>query len=153
LPQPLASSIRMTAGLGEATARFWSDPFHGKTVGSVMLGLVDPPVPFWSRAGKTNRTSFSVPARQLERAGSDRLHARFWHGGAGAVATPVLLNDVPVGFDLTGAPHDLSYQVADVPLKDLHPGTNTFTLTSDTEHHGIEVLLPGPVLELVPEVT
>lgn len=153
LPQPLASAVRMTVGLGEAAARFWSDPFHGNTVGSVMLAPIDPPVPFWSRAGKTNRTLFSVAAQQLERAASARLHARFWNGGAGTVTTPVLLNDAPVGFDLTGAPHDLSNQVADIPLEHLRPGSNTFTLTSDTEHHGIEVLLPGPVLELVPDAT
>jgi hypothetical protein len=44
----------------------------------------------------------------------------------------------------------VSYQVIDVPLALLRGGENSLTVLSDTEHHGIEILLPGPALEFVP---
>jgi len=31
-------------------------------------------------------------------------------------------------------------------MRQLKPGKNEITLLCDTEHHGIEILLPGPVI-------
>jgi len=31
-------------------------------------------------------------------------------------------------------------------MKQLKPGKNEMTLLCDTEHHGVEILLPGPVI-------
>jgi len=33
-----------------------------------------------------------------------------------------------------------------VDLKNLRPGMNELKVLSDTEHHGLEVCLPGPAL-------
>jgi hypothetical protein len=46
------------------------------------------------------------------------------------------------------ASHDLVFTNVEVNVKHLESGANTLALLSDTEHHGIEVLLPGPCLLL-----
>ncbi|MGQ9635726.1 MAG: hypothetical protein ACUVXB_15965 [Bryobacteraceae bacterium] len=103
------------------------------------------PVPFWSRAGRPQQAVIEVPAGvgTLERA---QLHVVVWDGGRGSVKHPFRLNGQPV--EVCGAgKHDVIYSV-----RDLHPRliekTNVAELLSDTDHHGIEVLLPGPALML-----
>jgi hypothetical protein len=51
----------------------------------------------------------------------------------------------------TNAPRDNRYRGilcsrVEVAPEHLKPGENRITLLSDTEHHGIEVFLPGPVV-------
>ena len=40
--------------------------------------------------------------------------------------------------------HDLLYRIIPIDPALLYKGRNEIMLLSDTEHHGIEVLLPGP---------
>jgi hypothetical protein len=66
-----------------------------------------------------------------------------WDGGRGKVAEPFTLNGHALAVAGTGR-HDLIYRVVPVEASFLKKGRNEIVVLSDTEHHGIEVLLPGP---------
>ena len=102
------------------------------------------PVPFWSRAGreKTGVIDMPIPPEQIERA---VLHMAVWDGGRGSIEHPVLLNGHPVEVAGSGK-HEKIYRVLELDPDLLIEGANTVTVISDTEHHGIEVLLPEPAL-------
>ena len=82
------------------------------------------------------------PAR-IERA---QLHITVWDGGKGEVAHPLSLNGRALPTPQWRGRHDLLYTVIDLDPSDLRKGANEVLLHSDTEHHGIEVCLPGPAL-------
>ena len=73
---------------------------------------------------------------------------RVWDGGEGTVKEPFKINGHPYSITSGKAIHDLVFTNVEVDIKHLKAGENTLTLLSDTEHHGIEVLLPGPCLVL-----
>jgi hypothetical protein len=101
------------------------------------------PVPFWSRAGKPKSAKIELPVdpRGIQRA---QLHVVTWDGGRGTVQHPFRLNGQP--FEVCGkGAHDVIYSVKEVPVK-LLERSNVVELLSDTDHHGIEILLPGPAL-------
>jgi len=103
------------------------------------------PVPFWSRASRENKAQIDLPAdlSSLIRA---QLMVKIWDGGEGGVREPFKLNGHPYSATSGRAIHDVVLTIAEVNPEHLRPGKNEITLLSDTEHHGIEVLLPGPVL-------
>jgi hypothetical protein len=83
------------------------------------------------------------PIEKIERA---QLHTVTWTGGPGEVKDYFTLNGVhyPIA---DGHDHILNYSVLPVDPKTLRRGEdNAIALLSDTEHHGIEMVLPGPVL-------
>lgn len=100
--------------------------------------------PFWSRVGRERSATILLPgaADVIERA---ELHIVIWDGGRGDTEHPFKLNGHPVEIAGAGA-HDTLYRVIDIDPAMLVEGENELTLVSDTEHHGIEVLLPGPAL-------
>jgi hypothetical protein len=71
---------------------------------------------------------------------------KIWDGGEGNVKEPFKINGYPYSITSGKAIHDVVFTVVEVNSKHLHPGKNEIALLSDTEPHGIEVLLPGPVL-------
>lgn len=73
------------------------------------------------------------------------LHLVLWDGGAGRVEHPFELNGQPIDVFHDDA-HDTKYQVIEIEPHMLRRGANTFFVTSNTEHHGFEILLPGPTL-------
>ncbi len=102
------------------------------------------PVPFWSRASRVMKCTIPVdldPAR-IERA---ELHVAIWDGGKGNTPDPFTLNGQALPVAGTGR-HDLLYRVVPVETASLRRGPNEVRVLSDTDHHGIEVLLPGPAL-------
>jgi hypothetical protein len=102
------------------------------------------PRPFWSRANQKRTCTLYVdadPAR-IERA---ELHVNAWTGGAGEVKEYFKLNGHPFPV-AEGSRHELIYSQLRVPASVLRQGFNEIELLSDTEHHGIEILLPGPCL-------
>jgi len=105
------------------------------------------PKPFWSRASKPATATIDLP-RDPANAESARLMVRVWDGGEGTVKEPFKINGHPYSVTSGKAIHDLVFTNVEVDVKHLKAGTNTLTLLSDTEHHGIEVLLPGPCLLL-----
>ena len=104
----------------------------------------DLPIPFLSRAGQRKACLIDVdidPAR-IERAD---LHVLIWDGGAGNVKDHFLINGHPVAIAGKGE-HDVLYRQLAIEPGVLKRGINRIELLSDTDHHGLEVLLPGPAL-------
>jgi hypothetical protein len=104
----------------------------------------DLPEPFWSRAKRLKSCTIQLdidPAR-IERA---ELHVVTWDGGAGTVKEYFTLNGHALPVAGTGK-HDVIYSRLQLAPSLLRRGANRVELLSDTEHHGIEVLFPGPAL-------
>ena len=79
---------------------------------------------------------------QVERA---ELRVVVWDGGAETVRDNFMLNGEAFPVAETGR-HDVLYRRLAVPPSLLRRGKNTIELLSSTDHHGIEVLLPGPAI-------
>jgi hypothetical protein len=103
------------------------------------------PTPFWSRDSKENKAVIELP-KDISSIQHAQLTIKIWDGGEGKVKEPFKINGHPYPITSRRAVHDVVFTIADVKTKHLKPGKNQITLLSDTEHHGIEVLLPGPVL-------
>ena len=111
----------------------------------------DFPVPFWSRAGQKKVAKFNLEQiASLERA---TLWLKVWGGGEGTVEEPFTINGHPYEITSGKAIHDVVFSELKIDVAHLNEGENIVTLLSDTEHHGIEVLLPGPCLVLTFEDT
>jgi hypothetical protein len=104
----------------------------------------DMPAPFWSRAGKTKTCTLDLDAdpAAIERA---ELHVLIWDGGAGTVKDYFTLNGHPLSVARAGK-HDVIYSRLDLDPKFLRKGPNRIEVVSDTEHHGLEILMPGPAV-------
>jgi hypothetical protein len=71
------------------------------------------------------------------------LHLRTWHGWDGH-HKPFRLNDLV--HPTEGKEHHYDYDIHLIPPSALRPGNNIFEISSDTEHHMLEVHWPGPAL-------
>jgi hypothetical protein len=110
-----------------------------------LFGAADLPRPFWSREDKKRTCTVQLdadPAR-IERA---QLHIAVWDGGRGKVPAPLSLNGAALAVPNWVGDHSLIYSRLDVAPSLLKRGANEVLVHSDTEHHGIEVCLPGPAL-------
>jgi hypothetical protein len=109
-----------------------------------VFGAAELPTPFWSRAGHATGCTIplDVDPATIEKA---ELHVTIWDGGAGKTKEPFTLNGTPLAVAGKGQ-HDLLYRVVKIEPKILRKGDNVVRVLSDTDHHGIEVLLPGPAL-------
>ena len=128
----------------------WSDMLDGLTFPSgrprVQLYYCrDLPKPFHSRVNHLQTAWLELPDN-ISKAESAELHVRIWDGGEGTVKEPFTLNAIPYSVTAGTAPHDLIYTVNKVDPKNLKAGMNEIKVLSDTEHHGLEVSLPGPAL-------
>lgn len=104
----------------------------------------DIPVPFWSRAKRLKTCTIHVDEK-LENIEKAFLYCVTWDGGKGEVEDYFKLN----GHALPAAgegKHDVLYKQIEIDPSMLKQGDNQIELLSDTHHHGIEVLLPGPAL-------
>jgi hypothetical protein len=109
-----------------------------------MYTASDVPDNFTVRVGREKQCRIVIPeSEDLSRAEAAVLHLRTWHGDAGP-HHPFRLNDW--SRELEGINHHYSYNVHPVPVGVLQNGDNVFSVSSDTEHHGVEVLWPGPAL-------
>ncbi len=107
----------------------------------------DIPVPFWSRAGKLNTCTIvaDVVPEKIEKA---ELHVLIWDGGEGNVKEHFKLNGNALPLAGGKHAHDVIYRIFEIDPSWIKAGENKIELLSDTEHHGIEVLLPGPELRI-----
>ena len=105
------------------------------------------PIPFWSRTSRLVTATINLP-QYLTNVESAKLMVRVWDGGEGTVKEHFKINGYPYSITSGRANHDLVFTNIELNVKHLKPGVNTLELLSDTEHHGIEVLLPGPCLSL-----
>jgi hypothetical protein len=115
-----------------------------KRIDVTIRHATDMPAPFLSRVNrkKTCTIALDVDPNQVEHA---ELHVVVWDGGAGDVKAYFTFNGRPLPVAGTGK-HDVLYSRMPVEPTSLRRGANTIELLSDTTHHGIEVLLPGPAL-------
>lgn len=100
--------------------------------------------PFWVRADKvqTCQIYLDVEPEQIAKA---ELRVLIWDGGSGTTKSPFQLNGHRLSVTGRGK-HDVRYRVVAIDPKILKRGANEVRLQSETIHHGIEVLLPGPAL-------
>jgi len=116
-----------------------------RAAGVRLMNARELPKPFWSRAGRKQSCVVRLEAdpATIEKA---QLHVVVWEGGRGKVAHPLSLNGVALPTPTWRGAHELIYSVLDVDPAILKKGDNTVELLSDTDHHGIEVCLPGPAM-------
>jgi hypothetical protein len=104
----------------------------------------DLPQSFWSRAKrlKSCAITLDVAPTQIQRA---ELIVISWTGGAGGVKEYFKLNGrhFPMA---EGSRHVIQFNRLPVEPSLLRHGANVMELLSDTEHHGIEIIYPGPAL-------
>lgn len=105
----------------------------------------DIPVPFWSRDKQLREATLLLP-EPLPKIDQVEIWVKVWDGGAGEVDEPFKLNGHAYNIISGTANHDVVFTRVSVDPAHLKPGANIFTLYSDTHHHGIEVLRPGPCL-------
>ena len=104
------------------------------------------PAPFSSRLNRKRVARIRIDT-EIEAIEKAELHLTVWDGGCGKVANCISLNGTPI--KLTGeGEHNLIYNRVPLHASMLRKGENTIELAADTEHHGVEILLPGPVLVL-----
>ena len=146
-PAPMAISAVVNLKVGY---HYVTDTLDGLTFPAnrnrvVMYKCSSMPTPFWSRDSQEKKAVIELPKdiSSLKRA---QLMIKIWDGGEGKVKEPFKINGHPYPVTSRRAVHDVVFTIADVNPEHLKPGKNQITLLSDTEHHGIEVLLPGPVL-------
>ena len=102
------------------------------------------PPRFGVRARQTKSCRIPIPSgaslRNVVEAG---LHLRTWHGFDGH-HHPFKLNEFSHANE--GKNHHFDYDIHLIPLAALRTGDNTFTISSYTDQHMLEVHWPGPAL-------
>lgn len=123
-----------------------NDLFFPKKRQSVKLySCSEMPVPFWSRDKQLKEGNLILPD-PLPKIDQIELWIKVWDGGEGEVEHPFKLNGHPYSVVSGRAVHDVLWTRVQVNPKHVTAGKNGFSLYSDTHHHGIEILLPGPCL-------
>ena len=109
-----------------------------------ILHAAELPTPFWSRAGRAVSCTIPMDIRPTD-IESAELHVVAWTGGGGTVKEYFTLNGhhFPIA---EGNDHEIVYSRLPVDPSQLKQGANQIELLSDTEHHGIEIMAPGPAL-------
>ncbi len=96
------------------------------------------------RAGETKECYFDLPADvAIDKIAEAAVHLRTWHGWDGH-HDPIRINDHEM--PISGKNHFYDYDLLEIPPSSLHRGENVFRIHSDTEHHQLELLWPGPAL-------
>lgn len=101
---------------------------------------------FWVRQSRerarcTIEIPLDAPFDQIQEA---TLHLRTWNGYNHGDSTIVRINGHRI--QLPGVNHNYAYVVHPVDGNILQPGKNVVEFESTTEHHGVEILWPGPAL-------
>lgn len=101
---------------------------------------------FWSRDKHAKKATITLSADELAGAAEIVLVTKVWDGGAGTVEEPFTINGHAYDIISGTAIHDVVFTRTKVDPTHLVAGENILRLYSDTEHHGVEMLLPGPGL-------
>ncbi len=104
----------------------------------------DVPTHFGVRVGQTKSCMIELPPPlRLQAAREAVLALRTWHGWDGH-HSPLKLNGQAL--PIQGKNHHYDFDLLPLPLTALEAGINRFTIHSNTEHHMLEVLWPGPAI-------
>ena len=99
---------------------------------------------FGVRVGQTKSCTIELPIEVFSAPIEEVfMPLRTWHGHD-ASHHPLQLNKSR--FAIQGKNHHYDFDYLPIDPQILKPGTNTFTIKSDTVHHMIEILWPGPAL-------
>jgi hypothetical protein len=101
------------------------------------------PRPFWSRDGipAVCFIELDVDPAVIKKV---QVRARIWDGGAGDMVEHFTINGFSYPIATGLAHHDLVQVKREVDPRHLKRGMNELRLVSNTAHHGLEMLLPGP---------
>jgi hypothetical protein len=146
-PMALRAVVHLRDGFHYRTPARDGLVFPGDRPTVRLFAPAEMPKPFWSRASNGKTAVIELPD-DLSNVESAQLMVKVWDGGAGEVEEPFTVNGHPYGILSGRASHDVVFTRAAVNVQGLKPGRNELRVLSDTEHHGIEVLLPGPCLRL-----
>jgi hypothetical protein len=102
-------------------------------------------VPYWTRDKKLKTNKITLPVDPKEIASAE-LQVKIWDGGEGDVKEPFKLNGIAYPVTSKKADHMPHLTKHIVEPTNLKLGENTVELFSDTQHHGIEMMLPFPAL-------
>jgi len=109
-----------------------------------MYRASDIPVKFSIRNKQKKSCTIRIPDdHDLSAARGAILHLRTWNGTP-EMHQPFMINEW--SHELEGNNHNFDYDAISVPPEVLRNGDNTVSFYSETVHHGVEVLWPGPVL-------
>lgn len=146
-PEPMAicAVIHLKGGYHYVTDTLDDLTFPANRNRVVMYKCSFMPTPFWSRNSKENKAVIELP-KDISFIQRTQLMIKIWDGGEGNIKEPFKINGHPYPITSRKAIHDVVFTIAEVNPEHLKPWRNQITLLSDTEHHGIEILLPGPVI-------
>ena len=111
---------------------------------------INRPTAFWVRNGRVNSCVIPLPL-DFDTAGilDARMFLRTWNAENNEQGhTPFRINHGDWQANITGPGHRFHMEYYPVPAGDLRAGHNLFTFHSTTQHHGCELLWPGPQLLL-----
>jgi hypothetical protein len=150
VPDQPARSIRLVARVqAEDGTWFVTDVVRElslrRTGSSVQLYRpAEVPERFGVRVGRSASCLIPIPVdANLGNATKVGLALRTWHGWDGH-HSPLELNQHQMA--IAGKNHHFDFDILDVPVEALRTGHNEFRIHSETKHHMLEVLWPGPAL-------
>jgi hypothetical protein len=117
---------------------------HPSEIAVHLFRADDAPDSFWSRAGRLKQCTIHLDMDPARIEGAE-LYVITWTGGAGTVQEYFKLNGrhLPVA---EGQAHLIQFNRLPIDPSLLRLGSNQIELLSDTLHHGIEIIYPGPAL-------
>lgn len=150
MPDQDPGAVKLVAGIQGANGIwFVTDPVVNLTIERqdrvVLYRPTDVPEQFGVRMGKTKscRIPIREAAARLDRAVEAVLALRTWHGWD-EHHDPLEFNGYR--FPIDGKNHHYDFDLLPVPTRILKRGDNVFRVHSQTEHHTLEVLWPGPAI-------
>ncbi|MEA2064328.1 MAG: Ig-like domain-containing protein [Gemmatimonadota bacterium] len=150
LPDQVPGSVELMARVGDVDGIwFVTETVEGLSLvrDSVSVRLykaVSVPPRFWVRDNRRASCIIPIPeAEPLEMATEAVIHFRTWNG----INEKFTLND-RWSCLIGGANHRYKYSRQGVPLTELATGDNKVSFYSVTEHHGVEILWPGPAVTI-----
>ncbi len=107
------------------------------------------PRKFWVRDNREMSCEVGIPESEpLEQATEAAMHLRTWNG----IDDNFVINDSFSG-QIGGNDHFFKYSIRAIPPASLTKGITKISFSSPTEHHGTELLWPGPVIMVRYKVT
>ncbi|MCK5243611.1 VCBS repeat-containing protein, partial [bacterium] len=100
---------------------------------------------FWVRAGEVKASNVNIPS--LSDAATAIMHIKTWNGNDESNDFYTKINNWTT--PKYGKNHFYHYDQITVPISELKTGENTITFSSTTLHHGIEIMWPGPAIQIV----
>ena len=101
------------------------------------------PEAFWVREGQRQVCSLFLPDDfNPDIVEEVAVHLRTWNGRNHGTGTLTRINEWTGS--IRGTDHNYAYTIQRIPTDALQAGENIFEFYSETQHHGVELLWPGP---------